>query len=566
MKINFIELFAGVGGFRIGLERASENFNIVWSNQWEPSTKTQHASDVYINRFGQENHSNVDIGKVNSEEIPEHDLLVGGFPCFVAGTKILTKNGYKNIEDVIVGDSVLTHKNRFKDVIELMNKEASELLEIKIKERKNIYCTLNHPFYCIEKLEDGSFSNNPKWIAAKDIDIKIHFVGVNNHDYQSWDYAFSSFVFYAHEFNNQFWIPFEDIKIVKEEKTVYNFGVKDDESYTVEDIIVHNCQSYSVANSRAEGMEGGKGILWWDIHRITKDKNPKFLFLENVDRLLKSPSTQRGKDFAVILGSLNNLGYDAEWMVIDASQYGMPQRRKRTFIFASRRDTKPSELLDGKPIDILNNKMILGKSFPKEEIKEEDIISGKLSSDLAKITKTFNIDTPTKNAFLEVGYMKDGKYFTSRFKSAYKGDYIYLKDILIPEKEVPKEFYISNDDLKKWDYLKGAKSFDRVNKKTGFKYTYSEGKMAFPDYLDRASRTIITGEGGKAPSRTKHIIKVGKKYRRLTPLELERLSMFPDNHTEGVLDTKRAFLIGNALVIGIVEKFGKELMKEVDKE
>ena len=89
--------------------------------------------------------------------------------------------------------------------------------------------------------------------------------------------------------------------------------------------------------------------------------------------------------------------------------------------------------------------------------------------------------------------------------------------------------------------------------------------MTFPDDLDKPSRTIITGEGGSGPSRFKHVVKVGRKYRRLTPIELERLNMFPDKHTEleGVSDSKRAFLMGNALVIGIVEKIGKELIKNI---
>lgn len=79
-----IELFAGVGGFRIGLENTKvedKSFKIVWSNQWEPSTKIQHASDVYCAKFGFENHSNNDISSVDISDIPDHELLVGGFPC-----------------------------------------------------------------------------------------------------------------------------------------------------------------------------------------------------------------------------------------------------------------------------------------------------------------------------------------------------------------------------------------------------------------------------------------------------------------------------------------------------
>jgi DNA (cytosine-5)-methyltransferase 1 len=117
-----------------------------------------------------------------------------------------------------------------------------------------------------------------------------------------------------------------------------------------------------------------------------------------------------------------------------------------------------------------------------------------------------------------------------------------------------------------WEYLKGSKSILRVSK-DGFKYNYSEGGMIYPDALDNASRTIITGEGGKSPSRFKHVIVSERGLRRLTPVELERLNMFPDNHTkmEGVTDTKRAFFMGNALVVGVIEKIGDELYKQINE-
>ena len=91
--------------------------------------------------------------------------------------------------------------------------------------------------------------------------------------------------------------------------------------------------------------------------------------------------------------------------------------------------------------------------------------------------------------------------------------------------------------------------------------------MSFPDSLDKPSRTIITGEGGKTPSRFKHVVLKDGKYRRLVPKELERLNMFPDDHTklEGITDQKRAFFMGNALVVGIVEKLGKGLVRELGK-
>ena len=411
-NIKTIELFAGVGGFRIGLQRISslnEGYDVVWSNQWEPSTKTQHASDIYCARFGYTNHVNEDISKVKVSDIPEHDLLVGGFPC----------------------------------------------------------------------------------------------------------------------------------------------------------------QDYSVASTlkNSHGIIGKKGVLWWEIYRILKekkDKAPKYLMLENVDRLLKSPANQRGRDFAIILSSLNSLGYAVEWRVINASEYGMPQRRRRVFIMAYKKDTKLYKSLQSNTSkDILIKDGLFAKSFPIKEIENSNIISAKLSDDLVDITDNFNKKTPKQNTFLDAGYMIDGIYYTSKVEVNYNDEFSVLGDFLINENEVPSEFYIDDKELKKWKYQKGSKSIDRINKTTGHAYTYSEGSMGFPDCINKPSRTIITGEGGASASRFKHVVYVNGKYRRLTPVELERLNMFPDNHTAGVTDSKRAFLMGNALVVGIVEKLGTALLREI---
>jgi DNA (cytosine-5)-methyltransferase 1 len=135
-----------------------------------------------------------------------------------------------------------------------------------------------------------------------------------------------------------------------------------------------------------------------------------------------------------------------------------------------------------------------------------------------------------------------------------------LQDVLEPANKVPAEFYILKKDLVQWKYLKGSKSEARVSSANGHTYAYSEGAMVFPDALDKPSRTIITGEGGRSPSRFKHVVSQdGKRFRRLTPVELERLNMFPDGHTRGVSDTWRAFFMGNALVVGVVERLARAL-------
>lgn len=404
-RVKVVELFAGVGGFRLGLEKS--NYEVVWSNQWEPSTKVQHASMVYEARFGGYNHSNEDIEKVPTDEIPDHDLLCGGFPC----------------------------------------------------------------------------------------------------------------------------------------------------------------QDYSVATTlnNSKGLKGKKGVLWWSIHRILEEKENKvkYLMLENVDRLIKSPASQRGRDFAVMLQSLNELGYAVEWRVINAAEYGMPQRRRRIFILGYHKSTDIYQRIkDTLPSGWITNEGPIAKAFPIEKTSNLFNPRFELKGDLVEITETFNKNgklSPFENA----GVMLNGTVCTFKVTPQYNGPQVVLGDLL-QNGEASDDYYILNEDIEKWQYLKGAKSFERVSS-NGHQYTYSEGGMVYPDALDKPSRTIITGEGGKSPSRFKHVVETPKGLRRLTPVELERLNMFPDNHTklDGITDTKRAFFMGNALVVGVIEKLGEELYKQI---
>ena len=399
------ELFAGVGGFRIGLAKAG--WKTVFSNQWEPSTKVQHASDVYVANFGDEGHSSEDIAKV--DRIPKKfDLLVGGFPC----------------------------------------------------------------------------------------------------------------------------------------------------------------QDYSVAKtlSHAKGLRGKKGVLWWEILRLVELHKPKFIFLENVDRLLKSPSNQRGRDFAVMLRTLSDAGYIVEWRVVNAAEYGFPQRRIRVFIIARKGKTLGKSVT---PYEYLTRKGILARALPVEST-QLDCTEVSIDDDAEKVSKFFNKAGSEKSPFLNSGVFLDGMAYTIRTEAAPKSaKFQTLGDILQPDSEIAESFYVPSSQLQEWKYLKGAKSIERIHKGSGAQYKYSEGSMAFPDLLTNPSRTILTGEGGTSPSRFKHIIKTKNGYRRLTPIELERLNGFPDNWTqlnqigEIVSDTKRAFFMGNALVVGLIEMVGKVIAKEM---
>lgn len=326
------------------------------------------------------------------------------------------------------------------------------------------------------------------------------------------------------------------------------------------------CQDYSVAKplSQAGGIEGKKGVLWWDIHRFLQmkgpEKQPRYVLLENVDRLLKSPATQRGRDFAIILSCLNELGYSVEWRVVNSAEYGFPQRRKRAYILAR---------LTGEVWDLEERLFhgVLAEAFPIAEPESVDWVY--IPEDPYQATQEFNKGAGSKTSpFHEAGVMQDGRVATAKVVESYAGPRMTLGDVLVDEADVPEEFFIEPEKLSQWEYLKGAKREKRVNKQTGYEYTYSEGSMAFPDATDKPSRTILTGEGGRGASRFKHVIKCEDgRYRRLVPDELDQLQGFPRGWTNtGMSDGRRAFCMGNALVTGIPHRIGQALIRSIEAE
>lgn len=317
------------------------------------------------------------------------------------------------------------------------------------------------------------------------------------------------------------------------------------------------CQDYSVAKplTRAGGIDGKKGILWWEIYRFLTLKQPKYVLLENVDRLLKSPASQRGRDFAIMLSSLYKLGYSVEWRVVNAADYGFVQRRRRVFIFAVKTndvwDLKKRVLEDG----------VMAEALPiYDEVDKCDTF--KVLKDPYKVSNSFGLGDKVSR-FLNSGAMQNGKVFTAAVTPFYEGSCATLGDVLVAEEDVPEEFYIAKDKVKDWKYQKGAKSEPRKNKTTGFEYRYSEGSMAFPDHLNRPARTILTGEGGSGASRFKHVILTESgRYRRLVPDELDQLQGFPKGWTNtGMTNGHRAFCMGNALVVGIPHAIGKVIWR-----
>lgn len=316
------------------------------------------------------------------------------------------------------------------------------------------------------------------------------------------------------------------------------------------------CQDYSVAKtlSQAAGIEGKKGVLWWDIYRFLRLKQPRFGLFENVDRLLKSPAPQRGRDFAIILSCLASLGYAAEWRVINSAEYGFPQRRKRVYILAE----KTSEQWD------LNARLehgIMAQAFPIAPISARSSLE--LLETPADNSERFGLDG-ARSPFHNAGVMQGGSVVTADVEPRYDGEQKTIRDVISPSSEIPQEYFIPDSQRSEWEYLKGSKRIERVSK-SGHSYTYSEGSMSFPDAIDRPSRTILTGEGGKTPSRFKHVIECPDgRLRRLVPDELERLQGFPKGWTAGTMtDGNRAFCMGNALVTGIPHAIGTILAKSI---
>lgn len=398
MQKTICELFAGVGGFRLGFDRLGSGWETTWFSQWEPGARTQWAHDCYVQHFGDsfdlnnEFHTGEDISTMDKRAIPDHTLLVGGFPC----------------------------------------------------------------------------------------------------------------------------------------------------------------QDYSVAHtlSSSHGIEGKKGVLWWQIRDTIIAKKPPFCIFENVDRLLKSPAKQRGRDFGVILACLAKEGYSVEWRVVNAAQYGAAQRRRRTFIFAYRNNTIYGQKMADISADmIIKDGGLMAKAFPVQNIGQitETVIGG----DIVDVSDNFAF------AFEAAGYMCKDRIYTAKVIEQEEKPITLGK--ILQKNNVDDKFYITNEKMPKWTYLKGAKKIPR-NSADGHEYTFSEGPIAFPDPWDRPGRTMLTSES--TLNRSTHVVSdpgTGR-LRLLTPVEAERLQGFDDEWTNtGMPDRMRYFCMGNALVVPMITRMGRVL-------
>jgi len=410
-KIRVAEMFAGVGGFHLGLSRASSDFEVVWANQYEPSRKNQFAFNIYKNNFPNTNATNEDIALVDKTSIPDIDLLVGGFPC----------------------------------------------------------------------------------------------------------------------------------------------------------------QDYSVASSGAKGIYGKKGVLWWDIKNVIEEKWPQFIFLENVDRLLTSPgvnSQQPGRDFGMILRTLSDLGYGVTWKMINAADYGFPQRRRRTFIFAFRNDTAIKKHI--KKLFHLEKQNIaefIKDMPPLSSILENNNLGEVSEIDLTKYSSLINFSDNflVKKGFRKTGVMADGRVFMSDYQP--KTVEPQTLQSIIRSNEADESLYLTLEKEQKFKELKSGFRTIKISK-TGHEYPYGMGAIAFPDSLDKPARTMVTSE--HTVSRMSHVVADpgNGRLRLISPEEAEKINTFPSGWTdvENITPPNRYFTMGNALVVDLVKMIGIEIASLVRKE
>lgn len=337
-----------------------------------------------------------------------------------------------------------------------------------------------------------------------------------------------------------------------------------DEFFEVNDISMivggFPCQDYSVARtlSGEKGIQGKKGVLFWEIIRAIRLAKPKFALLENVDRLLKSPSKQRGRDFSIMLGALNDLGYSVQWRVINAADYGFAQRRRRVFIFVYRNDDDYyNDQAQYDDEEIIYSKGLFAQEFPVESYPVKGRITfGELSSDLVEISDNYSA------TMYNTGVMRNGVFTSIETEPQYENPTV-LGQILVPEETVDDKYYLTPAQIEKFEYLKGAKKIERTSA-AGHNYIFSEGGMSLTDPIDKPGRTMLTSEA--SINRSTHVVEINGRQRFLTPIEAERLNGFPDDWTSIMTDRMRYFCMGNALVTNVIERIGKGIEKIVNNE
>jgi DNA (cytosine-5)-methyltransferase 1 len=273
------------------------------------------------------------------------------------------------------------------------------------------------------------------------------------------------------------------------------------------------CQDLSVAGKRA-GLAGGRSGLFWEIHRLLAETKTKYFILENVPGLL---SSNEGRDFGIVIGSLAQLGYGVAWRVLDAQHFGVPQRRRRVFIVGCLGD-------DGRtPAQILAIAEGRGRYLEKSKQQEKSITTSTASS-LGDIGVEELINDPIL------------------FQATRN------ENIRIFEKHSPT--------LAVAGWLRSLHVFSMHGAMIGRSETAGPKGSGF--FGDNEPSYTLT-----ASSQARHgvvtIAENASMVRRLTPVECERLQGFPDNWTDGQTDGHRYKQMGNAVAVPVIEFLIKNL-------
>lgn len=562
-----------MGGIRLGLEQALAEKNIksecVLTSEIKP-----YAIQVYKENF---NDSNIkgDISQIEGKDIPDFDMLLAGFPCFVAGTLIYTDKGYIPIEDINIGMKVLTHTNTFKEVLEIMSKESEELYQIKIGKKFEILATANHPFYVREKTVRDKI-----WVKSKDLKNDM-FIGIPSILIKENGIKILQGIGEFLYSDNIYWIKVDNIKIRKTKCKVYNLAVDTDNSYTANNFIVHNCQPFSSAGRRA-GFEDTRGTLFFEIARILKEKQPKYFLLENVENLVvhdlskedKKNGKVIGKTLEVILNILNELGYKVTWKVLQSSDFGVPQNRRRIYIVGCK-----DKYID---LDNFNKKY---KTF--NDVKEDNIscLDDEYNEKIMNFLKKENLDisflynksirdkrsgplnihswnlelrgevTENQKKFLEdfVVERRNKNYAIKKGLQYKEGMGLSLEDI--------QNFYKGTDLNKDLETIVnlGYLRIKKLDKTNNIMYDINGGRLSFQftKFIDpnSATPTLVATDISKLGVVEENGI------RKLTIKECLRLNGFPDDFKLSLPYNKSIDLLGNTVTVPIIKMICERILK-----
>ena len=290
------------------------------------------------------------------------------------------------------------------------------------------------------------------------------------------------------------------------------------------------CQSFSIAGKRG-GFKDVRGTLFFEICRIIKEKQPRFLLLENVKGLL---SHDQGKTFRVIIATLDELGYDIQWQIINSKNFGVPQNRERVFIIGHLRGTSRPEV------------------FPFGETNKKSIEKIVNKSQCNSIFKDTGI-SPTISAGTH-GYSNGCVQLNN---PKHSNNRIFSKDGISPTLNTMqggnRQPFVAMTEKR----TEESKKIRRETKDKDF--SPRRGKYLAPR-KDEIGNCVTAGQSKE------HYLTNGTIIRRLTPKECERLQGFPDDWTKmgvqyilakplrvEISDSQRYKTIGNAVTVNVIE-------------